>query len=298
MDTVAWMLVYVPMFLSAALFGYGFYMLRRETAGAPSRLQTSKEVPPALRVLAPMIQRLTLLNRKIENSRFKAHLESIGKKLEMAGRPFSLQPLEFIGLQQVSVILFILLGGMAMASVGFLNAASVLVLFLMGAILPRVWLSETINARHKAIARSLPYATDLLTLCVEAGLDFMGGVKTVVEKGRRGPLNEELYQVLQEIKMGKTRREALEDMARRINLQGVSAFVSALVQADKLGTPLGEALRIQSEQRRTERFQRAEKLAQEAPVKMMFPLLAFIFPAVFIVLLGPIVLKWAFEGSM
>ena len=245
-----------------------------------------------------MIQRLTLLNRKIENSRFKAHLESIGRKLEMAGRPFSLQPLEFVGLQQVSVILFVLLGGMAMATIGFLNAASVLVLLLMGAVLPRVWLSETINARHKSIARSLPLRHGPSHALRRGRARLHGGVKTVVEKGRRGPLNEEFYQVLQEIKMGKTRREALEDMARRINLQGVSAFVSALVQADKLGTPLGEALRIQSEQRRTERFQRAEKLAQEAPVKMMFPLLAFIFPAVFIVLLGPIVLKWAFEGSM
>ena len=96
-------------------------------------------------------------------TRFKAHLGSIGRKLEMAGRPFSLQPLEFVGLQQVSVILFVLLGGMALATIGFLNAASVLVLLLMGAVLPRVWLSETINARHKAIARGPPLSTTVLT---------------------------------------------------------------------------------------------------------------------------------------
>lgn len=292
------LLVYVPMFLSGALFGYGFWMLRRETAQAASRLQTSKEVPPAIRLMAPLIQRLSLLNRKIENSRFKAHLESIGKKLEMAGRPFGLQPLEFVALQQIALILAVLLGGMALASVGYLNVVSVLILAVLGVVLPRFWLSETISARHRAILRGLPYSTDLLTLCVEAGLDFMGGVKTVVEKSARGPLNDELYHVLQEIKMGKTRREALEDMAAHINLTAVTAFVSSLVQADKLGTPLGEALRIQGEQRRTERFQRAEKVAQEAPVKMMFPLLAFIFPAVFIILFGPIVLKWIYEGSM
>jgi tight adherence protein C len=292
------LLVYIPMFLSGALFGYVFWMLRRESAAAPSRLQTSKEAPPAIRLMAPMIHSFARLNRKIENSRFKAYLDSLARKLGMAGRPFGLQPVEFVAIQQIALILTVLMGGAALASIGYLNVLAVLGLAVVGAIFPRFWLSETINARHKAILRALPYNTDLLTLCVEAGLDFMGGLKTVVEQSQPGPLTEEFSQVLQEIKMGKTRREALEDMAARINLQAVTAFVSSLVQADKLGTPLGEALRIQSEQRRTERFQRAEKVAQEAPVKLMFPLLAFIFPAVFIILFGPIILKWVYEGSM
>lgn len=293
-----WMLiiVYALVFTAAAALGYSLWMLRGEKE-TPSRLRTSKETPPALRLMAPMIQRLARLNQKIDNSRFKAYLESIRRKLLMAGQPFGLQPMEFVALQQLSALLTILLGGLALASIGQMNVLWVFVLAGAGAVLPRFWLSETINARHKAILRALPYNTDLLTLCVEAGLDFMGAMKTVVEKSPPGPLTEEFYQVLQEIKMGKTRREALEDMAERVNLPAITAFVSALVQADRLGTPLGEALRIQAEQRRTERFQRAEKMAQEAPVKLMFPLLVFIFPAVFIILFGPIILKWIYEGS-
>ena len=119
------------------------------------------------------------------------------------------------------------------------------------------------------------------------------GVK-VVEKGKAGPLKDELGLVLKQLKMGKTREEALKAMIVRVDLPPLTTFVTALIQADKMGTSLGKVLRIQSTQMRIDRTQRAEKLAGEAPVKMLFPLIACIFPTVFMVLFGPIVFQFMF----
>jgi tight adherence protein C len=131
---------------------------------------------------------------------------------------------------------------------------------------------------------------------VEAGLDFTGALNKVVEKGKAGPLRDEFSMLLKQLKMGKTREEALKGMIARVDLPALSQFVTALIQADKMGTSLGKVLRIQSTQLRIERTQRAEKLANEAPVKMLFPLIACIFPTVFMVLFGPIVFAFMYGG--
>jgi tight adherence protein C len=119
----------------------------------------------------------------------------------------------------------------------------------------------------------------------------------VVEKGRTGPLRDEMQMVLKQLKMGKTREEALKAMIARVDLPALSTFVTALIQADKMGTSLGKVLRIQSTQMRIDRTQRAEKLANEAPVKMLFPLIACIFPTVFMILFGPIVFALLYGGA-
>jgi tight adherence protein C len=132
---------------------------------------------------------------------------------------------------------------------------------------------------------------DLLTLSVEAGLDFMSALQRIVERRRLDALGEEFVRVLREIQLGKTRRVALRDMSERVNHPDVRTVVNSLVQADELGVGISAILRIQADQMRQRRFERAEKQANEAPVKMLFPLVAFIFPAVFLVLLGPIILQ-------
>ena len=152
--------------------------------------------------------------------------------------------------------------------------------------------------RHHLITRALPYNLDLLTLAVEAGLDFTAALAKVVEKGREGPLRDEMQLVLKQLKMGKTREESLKAMIARVDLPALTSFVSALVQADKMGTSLGKVLRIQGLQLRIDRTQRAEKLANEAPVKMLFPLVACIFPTVFMVLFGPIVFAFVFGDQI
>ena len=142
----------------------------------------------------------------------------------------------------------------------------------------------------------MPYGIDLLTLAVEAGLDFTAALAKVVEKGPKGPLAEELSLAIRELRMGKTREDALRQLARRVDLPPLTSFVQALVQADRMGTPLGRVLRVLSTQMRVERTQRAEKLAHEAPVKLVLPLVFFIFPTLFLVLFGPIGYQF-FGGS-
>ena len=161
---------------------------------------------------------------------------------------------------------------------------------------PGLWLSSAVRLRHKSIERALPFVLDLLTLSVEAGLDFMTAMKRIIERRVIDPLGEELVRVFREVQLGKTRREALRDMAERVNQNDVRSVVNALVQADELGVSIGAILRIQADQMRIRRFLNAEKIANEAPVKMLFPLIGFIFPAVFIVLLGPILVQIIAHG--
>ena len=152
-------------------------------------------------------------------------------------------------------------------------------------------IDDQIKKRQRKITRALPYNIDLLTLSVEAGLDFQAALGTVVDKGQPGPLIEEFNIMLNEIKLGKTRAEAMRNLADRIQLVEVSAFVSNLIQADRMGTSLGKVLRIQTNQLRIARTHRAETLANQAPVKMLLPLIGCIFPTVFLILFGPIVYR-------
>lgn len=156
---------------------------------------------------------------------------------------------------------------------------------------PALWLAAAERRRQGQIERALPFVLDLLTLSVEAGLDFMTAIKRIVDRRALDPLAEELIRVFREVQVGRTRREALRDLANRTGQTDLRTVVNALLQADELGVSIGAMLRIQADQMRTRRFQRAERIANQAPVKMLFPLVAFIFPAVFIVLLGPVVLQ-------
>jgi tight adherence protein C len=156
---------------------------------------------------------------------------------------------------------------------------------------PGLWLRSVVKQRHRSIRKALPFMLDLLTLSVEAGLDFMNAMQRIVDRRKVDAIGEEFVRVLREIQLGKTRRVALRDMAERVNQSEVRTVVNALVQADELGVGIAQILRIQADQMRLRRFERAEKLANEAPVKMLFPLVAFIFPAVFLVLLGPMILQ-------
>ncbi len=212
------------------------------------------------------------------------------RRYVMAGQPGTLTAIEFIALQELSALFFLSIGWWLVKMMDF-GAGWIVGFALVGAALPEMWLKDLITKRHNLITRALPYDLDLLTLSVEAGLDFTGAVAKVVEKGKPGPLRDELSLMLSQLKMGKTREEGLRNMADRVNLPSLTTFVSTLIQADRMGTPLGKVLRIQSSQLRIERTQRAEKLAGEAPVKMLFPLILCIFPCVFMVLLGPILFQ-------
>ena len=156
---------------------------------------------------------------------------------------------------------------------------------------PTIWIKGVISRRHNEIQKALPNVLDLLTLSVEAGKDFVTALRDILGRRKRDALTEELEIAFREIQLGKQRRVALRDMAARVRQHDLTAVVNAIAQADELGVSIGSLLRIQGDQLRAKRFQRAEKLANEAPVKILFPVVVFIFPSVFIILLGPILMQ-------
>jgi len=240
------------------------------------------------------IRKLGSINRKLMWPGYEARMR---RQLVRAGEPYSFKPEDIMVLQEISGIVGLLMGLVLMNA---LQQSLIFSVFLLafGAWYPLIWVGDQVKKRHLLISRALPYNLDLLTLSVEAGLDFTAALAKVVEKGKAGPLREELQMVLKQLKMGKTREEALKSMIARVDLPALTTFVTALVQADKMGTSLGKVLRIQSTQLRVDRSQRAEKLAAEAPVKMLFPLIACIFPTVFLVLFGPLVFQFMFTDMM
>jgi tight adherence protein C len=224
------------------------------------------------------------------------YIARLNDSLKKAGKPLELTAEEIVAFMELAALVFLCIG--IVISIWLdLTFLSWFAFAAFGAAYPLIWLRDKVKARHHKITRALPYNLDLLTLSVEAGLDFAAALGKVVEKGRKGPLSDELAITLRELKLGKTREEALRNLAARVDLTTLTSFVQALIQADKMGTPLGKILRILSTQMRIERTQRAEKLANEAPVKLLLPLIGFIFPTIFIMLFGPIAYQIFFGGS-
>ena len=239
-----------------------------------------------------ILSRLGVVNRRFMTQRYEIRVRQM---LVKAGDPADMKPEEILGLHEIGAVFGLLVGLYAwlLTSLGFWV---VILVTLFAAYYPAIWLRDQVTKRHFKITRALPYNLDLLTLSVEAGLDFTAALAKVVEKGKPGPLNDEFALSLRQLKMGKTREQALRTMMERVDLPPLTSFLTALIQADRMGTSMGKVLRIQSTQMRIERTQRAEKLANEAPVKMLFPLIACIFPTVFMVLFGPIVFQFMYGG--
>jgi tight adherence protein C len=277
--------------LAAGLFVYSILQIRLAKLEDEYRqIDASQSV--LFKLIAPIMQVLAVYNQKIISEKSR---EKYKQRLVISGNPLHLIPAEFLALKEIGALVGLFFGFFLVLTI----QANILFTFFLavgGFFFPNFWLNEMISKRKHAIFISLPFSMDLLTLVVEAGLNFTAAIEEVVDKGQPGPLRDEFAKMLQDLRLGVSMRDALRGMAERTNMFEIRSFTSALIQADKLGTPLSEALRVQADIRRTERFQTAEKMAQESPVKMLFPLLFFIFPAVFIILLVPIILKFMAEG--
>ncbi len=224
----------------------------------------------------------------------KGQREQTTAKLSAAGLSGQWEEAEWKGLQySLSVLLSLLFFGIfSLMNAGLLTSLEMGILgLLIGYIFPDSWLKAKAKQRQKEIQHTLPDVLDLLTVSVEAGLGFDAALLKVVEK-QKGVLAEEFMRVLQEIKMGRPRRESLRDLAKRNKpAEDLSNVVASLVQADQLGISIGGVLRNQAKQIRQKQRQRAEEKAQKAPVKMMIPLVFFVFPSIFIIVLGPAVIQ-------
>ena len=241
------------------------------------------------RVLVPIVHGIAEVVQKVTPQR---QLEQSRRKLELAG--MTTDPSTFF-LQR---IVFLVVGGIAGALLGFVVRKETLMMAMaytgggaaLGYYFPVLSINGKISRRQEGIQKALPDALDLLVICVEAGLGFDMAMGKVFEKWEND-LALAFGRVLREIQLGRLRREALKDMADRMDVTDVNTFTAAIIQADQLGESMASILRVQSDLMRTKRRQRAQEKAQQAPVKMMIPMVLLIFPSIWIVLMGPAVLK-------
>jgi tight adherence protein C len=244
------------------------------------------QLPFRERTLRPLVGRLSRMGSRITSA---SSTNTAEKRLAMAGNPGDLKLTDWMGVKMLVAIatgvtlflLFALMSGNIVSGM-FLG----LVFGGIGFLIPEFWLGGRIKARQKLILRMIPDTLDLLTISVRAGLGFDAALAKVVEK-LPGPLTDEFRRALAEVRVGKARRDALRDMIPRTNVQPLSNFIGAIIQAETLGVSISKVLQVQSEQLRIERRQRAEEQAARAPIKMLFPLVGCIFPSLFIVILGP-----------
>jgi tight adherence protein C len=234
------------------------------------------------RLLGPMAASLGTTLQKV----LPVHwIKGIERKLVMAGEPTTVTG--FLVGAAIAEGVLVLFGLTILTSSGSsMNMIMLLGILGIGVMGPKIWLDNRVRARQKEILKSLPDAFDLITTCVEAGLGLEAALARVAEKVQ-GPFGEELNIMLHEVSLGKLRREALKELGERVGLPDLTTFINAVIQAESMGTSIATVLRVQAEQMRMKRRQRAEQQAQAAPIKMMFPLVLFIFPTMFIVILGP-----------
>ena len=232
---------------------------------------------------------LSPINRWLPTGWYEAHIRAL---LDAAG--VRLSAIHFLVLQEcmavTGAILYVVLMGTGHLNVGWLSITIVL-----GAMVPYLWLRNSITSRRRTIARDLPEIVDLLSLCVDAGIDFMNALERVVGEYPPCPTIDELALVMQEVRVGKRRREALRSFAARVQTPEASSFARTLIQADRMGTGIGESLRILSEDMRLQRHHWAERFAQQAPLKMLLPLL-FSLAAALIIVAGPILIQFLQGG--
>lgn len=279
--------------LIAYLCGFSFILAlipvdweNRPSLKAMGLISDSKNKKSGIKeLLRSLLRAISMINKPICKGALRVR---IAKDIAIAH--VQLTPEEFFVLKELGVILFFIIMFPMMAGDTFFFW--VVMAFAAGYMIPEFWLKQKIKRVKYVITKELPDAIDLLGLCVNAGLDFMLSLKWVVEKSPPSVMVAELNILLQEINVGKTRREALKDLAARYELPDLSSFTRTLIQADKMGTSVTEALNILSEDMRQARYRRGEQLALKAPLKMLVPLLLFIFPVVGILVAGPIFLDF------
>lgn len=300
----------IPVLIALGVFGAFLWMAmpKRNAVSIEARLanfadrpisieEMELEQPFSERVLKPIIAGITRALGKLTPSQ---GMEKVRQQIVLAGSPYNMGTSEFMGARMMAMVL---LGGVTFGLALLMHAEPLglllfpMIMALVGYLLPVYWLRGKVKKRQKVILKTLPDAIDLMTISVEAGLAFDGAMQRVAEKWDN-ELGQEFKRALSEMRVGKTKREALHELVQRTGVNDLSTFVASIVQADQLGVSISKVLKIQSEQMRIRRRQRAEEQAHKAPILMMIPMVFLIFPATYIVLLGPAVPKMltAFSG--
>ncbi len=265
---------------------------------APDPLRRELEKPFSERVLDPVAHRLLGLGKRLTPDD-TAH--RMRKSLDMAGNPAGWTVERIIGLKMAGFIGLLVAGITACMVLGTSTPVTLVIcvgLAMLGYNAPNIWLHQLGATREQRIRKDIADALDLLTISVEAGLGFDAALSRVA-RNSEGPLAAEFARILQEMQLGKGRSEAMRAAGERTNVEELRSFITAMVQADAFGIPIGQVLRVQSKEMRVKRRQLAEELAQKVPVKILFPLMLFILPTLFIVVMGPAVISAmeAFSGT-
>jgi len=253
---------------------------------APAELKAELDRPFGERVLLPLQQRALAIGRRLSGSDSS---ERVRRKLDFAGNPGDWSADRVVSVKVIGAIALMVVG----FALAILASADVPIIALMtggglvlGFFIPDFYLYQKAYNRSQQLERELPDAIDLLTISVESGLGFDAACQQV-SKNTQGPLSEEFSRMLREMQIGQSRSAALRGMADRTNVADVRGFVSAMVQADSFGIPIGSVLRVQSSEMRVKRRQRAETKAQQVPVKITVPLIFCILPCLFVAVMGP-----------
>lgn len=263
------------------------YLKERQQRPGTDSLEASKaprKAPPA-QSLAPVAQKLV-------SARFA---DVLRQKLDHAGK-------RHVQVEQYAVYILLCMVGFPVGfyalNVALLQYSNDVLLYMIPALIglgyfyPLIRLNSEVERRQQAIFRAFPDFVDLLTVCLEAGMGLDAALNLVAKKAQPSPLRDELDYTIQQIRVGQSRGEALKDLARRLDMREVTSFVVAVVQAEQIGTSLSNILKIQSEISRDARWQKAQELAQKAPIKMLFPMILLIFPNIFLIIFGPLVLEY------
>ena len=300
MNIYIWIFIGIILILAASLTIVGLRNRREETP-LDERLNeyisrgeevTLEEIelsqPIVERVIVPIVQKIGEITQRFTPQNA---IEQTEKKLELAGNPPGLDPTIFWASRFIAAagVGGLLLFVFSMGSMEWSFSRKMLmtgIFTLIGFYMPQLLLQSKINTRQNEIRKSMPDALDLLTICVQAGLGFDMAMQRVAEKWEDA-LADEFSRALREISLGNVRRVALRNMSDRIGISEMTSFVAAIIQSEQLGVSMAKVLRIQSDQMRTRRRQIAEEKAQQAPVKMLFPMALLIFPSLLIILLGP-----------
>jgi len=283
---IAYILVGVSMYVLA----YQFFKVGHGKEGSIKAVSTTTSQSLILRLSMPILR--TYLLPSVQNLPLENFRKEKKRKIQAAGMSEELTADEFFCFKLFLAIALPLMAVVYNFALNLLNPLILILIFgSIGYFFPELWLRSLIRDRQIKIRNAIPFVIDLLSLCTEAGLDFMGAFQRVVEKAKQSPLIDELNLVLQELKLGTTRADALRNMATRINMPEISSIVAVLVTADQMGASISEVLKAQSDQIRGERFIRAEKEGAKAAQKILIPLIFCIVPAVFIVVLGPLIVR-------
>lgn len=270
----------------ASSAGLVFWAIRGFMKEVPQQDRNFQDpLPFGIQLIWPLVNLATnLLGPRLTPQQ----LEPAHRRLQRAGQDFVLSPEQLYGLRATAVVLVALFPCLLLLLLGKNDFGLYLICMVLGGVIgwfyPDLWLSERRNKRQRLVLKDLPVFLDFIVMTVEAGMNITGGIEQATQKGPPGPLAQEFTRLLRDLRSGLARAEALRRMADRMDMSQISSFTGTLIQADRVGASLGPTLRAQATQRREERFMRAEKLALEAPVKMLGPLIIFFFPLVFLIL--------------